>query len=167
MIKPSLLVAALVVALLAVPAAAQACRNADRSGAELSTGQAQRAIRCLVNHRRGDRRARKLDRRGTLEAAAQYHAIEMTTLGYLSHSSPSGGDAYDRAALFGYLNGGKGRVGEVLASGTQWSPRGTVKAWLSSAPHRNVILNRRFRHIGVGVTTSAGLVFYSVSVGYR
>jgi len=165
-IRIQLLLAALLVVLLAAPATAQAgCAGADASAAALGTDQAQSAVRCLVNDARHGRGARKLNQKDTLEAAAQYHATDMVARGYFSHSSPSGEDAFDRAKQFGYLNGGKGTVGEVIGAGTNWSPREVVRAWLDSGSHRGVLLGKRFRHIGVGVYTGSSLTYYSVSVG--
>jgi uncharacterized protein YkwD len=166
-IRTYLFLAALLVALFAVPAGAHAgCSGADASAAALGTDQAQSAVRCLVNDARHGRGARKLAQRDSLEAAAQYHANDMAGGGYFSHSSPSGEDAFDRAESFGYL-GRKGTVGEVIGAGTNWSPREVVRAWLDSGSHRGVLLGRRYRHIGVGVTASSSLVIYSVSVGNR
>lgn len=160
-----LFVAALVVALFAVPAGANAgCPGADASAAATGIDQAQSAVRCLINDARHDRGAKKLAQKDSLEAAAQYHATDMAARGYFSHTSPSGEDAFDRAETFGYI-GRKGTVGEVLGAGTNWSPREVVREWLASGSHRGVILGRRYRHIGVGVYPSSSLVIFSVSVG--
>ena len=157
--------ASLLVALLLVPASAQArCPNAGSSSAQLSTDQAQDTIRCLLNRARKRSDAPKLKQRDSLDAAAQHHASEMASLGHFSHWSPSGDDVRDRARAFGY----KGAVGEIIAAG-QSSPARVVDAWLESDPHRAVILSRRLRHVGVGVGLSTDSLgeYYAVSLGRR
>jgi uncharacterized protein YkwD len=166
LLRTYLFLAALLIAMLAVPAGAHAgCPGAATSAGALGADQAQSAVRCVINDARHERGARKLNQKDSLEAAAQYHATDMAGLGYFSHNSPSGEDAFDRAESFGYLNGSKGTVGEVIGAGTNWSPREVVRAWLDSGPHRSVLLSRRYRHIGVGVSAGSSLVLYSVSVG--
>ncbi len=163
------LLASLLVALLLVPASAQAgCPSAGSSSAQLSTDQAQDTIRCLLNGARKGSGARKLKQRGALDASAQHHASEMASLGYFSHTSPSGDDVRDRAEAFGYVGRGKGMLAEIIAAG-QDSPAEVVRAWVASDPHRVVILDRRLRHVGVGIglTTNPFDVFYSVSFGNR
>ena len=49
-------------------------------------------------------------------------------------------------------------VGENLAWGAgpnRSSPRGIVAAWMASPPHRQNILNSRFREVGIGVVEGA------------
>lgn len=45
-------------------------------------------------------------------------------------------------------------AGETLAWHRGWrlSPRGTVRQWMASPPHRAVLLSRMFTRIGVGST---------------
>jgi uncharacterized protein YkwD len=45
------------------------------------------------------------------------------------------------------------RIGETIAMRTRCSARGFVRMWLSSAPHRAVLLSRSFRRVGVGRRT--------------
>ena len=163
-----MLVATLLVALLAFPVAAQArCANSAKSASNLSVDQAQRALRCVLNKQRKPRGLRKLKQRDTLEAAAQYHAEDMSARGYFGHTSPSGEGPKSRAVAFGYLRGDKGSVGEVLALGTNWSAADAVRGWLGSGGHRDAILTRRFRHLGVGVAQGSTGTLFSVSLGRR
>jgi len=172
--RPALpgLILILMALLLGVPASAHAgCRGADQVPSQLSVEQARDAVRCLINKRRDRREKRKLRQRDSLEAAAQYHADDMAALGYFSHNAPDGSSSFDRAVAFGYLSrGGGGGVGEVIAGGNGGgydTPATAVRDWMSSGSHRNVVLSRRFRHVGVGVASAGEGVLYSVEVGFR
>ena len=72
-----------------------------------------------------------------------------------------------------------GYAGRTLGEDIGWgtyelaTPAAIVRAWMESPPHRSIILNRRFREIGVGVAigtptdrTEAGAV-YTIDVGRR
>lgn len=163
----------LIVALAAIPLAAPASAHAGCSGGDQSISQqsvdgAQEAIRCLINKQR-DRGMRNLRQRDSLEAAAQYHATDMAVKGYFSHDAPDGSSSFDRAVAFGYMDrGDEGGTGEVIAGGTGgYTPAEAVRGWMSSGPHRRVLLSRRFRHIGVGVASANGEVMITVDVGHH
>jgi len=157
-------------ALLASPVAAHAgCPGAGQASSQLSPGQAQDAIRCLINRDRDRRGKKKLRQRNSLEAAAQFHANDMAVNGYFSHNAPDGSSSFDRAVAFGYLDGkGDGGVGEVIGGGGPgFTPAAAADAWMSSPLHRRVLLARSFRHIGVGMAYVNGEVLYAVDFGYR
>jgi uncharacterized protein YkwD len=65
-------------------------------------------------------------------------------------------------------------VGEVIAwgCGARGTPQAVLKAWMHSSSHRNIILGKRWRDVGVGCArgTFKGLssvVMYTVDVGRR
>ena len=155
---------------LALPASASAgCPGAAQASSQLSPGQAQDAIRCLINDERDKRDKKKLRQRDSLAAAAQYHANDMAVRGYFSHNSPDGESSLDRAVAFGYLNrNGAGGVGEVIAEGDPgYTPAAALDDWMSSGIHRDVLLAKEFRHVGIGMAYVNGEVLLSVDFGHR
>jgi len=62
-----------------------------------------------------------------------------------------------RVRRTGYFNGGSWAVAENIAGGQgrRGKPRAIVSAWMHSSGHRRNILERSFRHIGVGVVNGS------------
>jgi uncharacterized protein YkwD len=50
-------------------------------------------------------------------------------------------------------------VGENLAWASRCSSRTIVRMWLRSAPHRRIMLTRRFRRAGVGISRASHFCF--------
>jgi uncharacterized protein YkwD len=115
---------------------------------------------CLVNEVREAAGAPRLRLDPRLSRAAARHSRDMVRKHYFSHSSPAGLSPSDRIARSGWMSGRtRWAVGEVLA----WRvgrarPDAVVRAWLRSPPHRHVLLNRRYRVVGIGIAggTPAG-----------
>ncbi len=83
-----------------------------------------------------------------LRRAATAHARWMARSGSFTHSSADGSspDARIRRYYDASL------VGETLLWGSPGvTPAETVQRWLASPPHRGVLLDRRFREIGLSV----------------
>ena len=81
-----------------------------------------------------------------LNEAAQRHADDMAYRDYFAHETPSGKGPGDRAAAVGY----RGLVLENLAAG-MGSPAAAVKGWIESKTgHREAMLNRDIRDVGIG-----------------
>ena len=79
-----------------------------------------------------------------LTRAARAHSVDMARKGYFDH-----GAFVQRLRRFGVR---APYVGENLASGTRpLSPGEIVQMWVASPPHRQNLLDRGFRRIGVGV----------------
>src|SRR3954471_14177547 len=152
--------AALAVAFAASPVRAQApaaCPSAsDRLGAAPSA-TVEAAVSCLVNAERAERGLAAVAPAGALEVSAQRHAADMVARRYFAHVSPSGGTVDKRARRAGYLTGPCWILGEDLG----WAPpsvasaQAVVDAWMESPSHRAVILDPRFREIGIGVVAGA------------
>jgi uncharacterized protein YkwD len=83
-----------------------------------------------------------------LVAAAQAHSRDMAVNNFFNHRGSSGNTVVERANAAGYS---WGRIGENIAAG-QSTPESVMSGWMSSAGHRENILNCRFVHIGVGYT---------------
>ena len=115
------------------------------------------AIACEVDRVRVSKGLRRLRDNRRLTVAARRHSADMVRRSYFSHYSLSGASPADRARRTGYVHSGcSWTVGEVLAWGTarSSSAAATVRAWLRSPGHREIILSRRYADAGVG--TRAG-----------
>jgi uncharacterized protein YkwD len=170
----TLVVAVLV--LMAPTASAKSCRGAAAGATRLSTQQAERTALCLMNQRRAKRGLRKLRYNPDLAAAAQNHSAEMDALNYFDHNSPSGSSPVSRVRAAGYLAGaGSWGIGENIASGSgdASTPKGIITMWMNSPGHRQIMLSRDFRHVGIGVVSgspdgdSADGAIYTADFGYR
>ena len=125
----------------------------------------RRATLCLVNRARVSAGLPPFRAERHLARAASRHAADMGRRHYFAHVSPSGESALARARAAGW----RGGVGEVIAwsCGSRSTPRATVRAGLSSAPHRSILLGRGHA-AGVGVKRRAGCggrAYWVVDVG--
>ena len=78
-----------------------------------------------------------------LTRAARSHSVDMARRGYFDH-----GAFVRRLRTFGVR---ASYIGENLASGTQPLSAATiVQLWIASPPHRQNLLDRDFRRVGVG-----------------
>ncbi len=132
---------------IAVAAASSAPRTAP-------TIRLARAAVCLINNRRTARGLSRLRINNRLSKAAKWHTHDMVHRSYFGHVSRRGRDVVDRLYGARYLGGRiSWAVGENLAwgSGNRGTPREIVRAWMNSPGHRQNMLDRRFREIGIGV----------------
>jgi uncharacterized protein YkwD len=145
---------AVLAALLPAAADAQAgCANADALAAQATIAELRSAVVCLVNdERRGHGRPvlRSSDR---LTLAGQRHATDMVRRHYFSPQARSGLTLRQRLRGSGYTGA---LIGESLAWGSDdlGTPRAIVRAWMQGSA-RAIVLNGRFREIGVGVVRDA------------
>jgi uncharacterized protein YkwD len=159
-IRALIALAALAVALTALPAAAEArgCASARATTAHASKRQIVRATLCELNHIRGRYRLHHLRLNKKLSRAARRHARDMARRNYFSHDTLGGGSFLDRIRRTGYLRGAHSWiVGENLAWGSKGYCRPWVimRMWMHSPGHRANILNGAFREIGIGVAYDA------------
>jgi len=146
---------------LAVPAtspaaapAKQPCRGAGITPTVHNAAAVRHATLCLLNRQRARRGLPRLHARRPLTAAATRYSRLMVTQGFFAHVSPGGSTMVQRIRHTSYLRGARGwSLGENLAwgSGASATPARIVDAWMHSAGHRRNILDRKFRHIGIGV----------------
>ncbi len=148
-------VVALSLALSPAPAAAHGgCAGAKKRPGNLTTAQLRGATLCLINHMRHRHGLGSVHPQRNLRRAATGHSADMVRRDYFSHYSPGGGSIQTRIGGSGYLRGaGSYTFGEIIGGGTSHSgsPKGVVKAWMHSAPHRGAILTGSFHDAGVGV----------------
>ncbi len=152
------LLAGTAVLLAVAPSGAMAqdrCVGVSAAPSDQTLDRAADAVVCLVNAERRRHGLRTLRGHSDLRQAAGRHSRNMVRRGFFSHVSPSGADLSDRLRRSGYVHGKPaGHIGETLAwgMGTPSTPTVIVAAWIASPSHHRILLGRRFRVVGVGVT---------------
>jgi uncharacterized protein YkwD len=153
------------VGLLLIPASAQARTQPTK---------AERKVIRLVNKERSRRGLVKVRFSAKLTRAARAHSRQQARLGVLTHMSANGDAVARRLVRFGYTRSGyrywsvgedigRARSGNLLAT-----PTGIVCLWMGSTPHRQVILAKRLRNVGVGMARSAdGQRYFTLDMGRR
>ena len=144
--------------LFAAPANAADCANEDLRPSSENRGAVRTAVLCLINQERSSRGLARLRANAKLREAAEKHSANMSQNNFFDHVSPGGTTPLERVKAAGYLAGADSwAVGENIAWGEQQlsTPREIMRAWMDSAGHRANILNRRFRHVGIGVAVGA------------
>jgi uncharacterized protein YkwD len=148
-------------AALVLPAATPAatCPGADVIPAPENALALRGATLCLINEERAMRGVRPLAPNPQLDKAAQRYTVMMVRESFFDHVSPEGSTLLSRVRRgTRYLKGARRySLGENIAwgSSTYATPRETVRGWMESSGHRANILNRRFRHIGIGIVPGA------------
>jgi uncharacterized protein YkwD len=125
--------------------------NATRSAASAL----ETAVVSRINRIRRGRGLRALRWNKRLAAAADFHSRDMGKKGYFEHESANGAAFWRRIARFYPSNGfSSWTVGENLlwASDTYGSAF-AVHEWMTSPPHRENILSRDWRELGIGAVT--------------
>ena len=89
-----------------------------------------------------------------LRAAALRHSHDMMARDYFAHTSPTGSTLSHRITRSGFVDGYAWRAGETLAWGwgTRSGATATVRAWMHSSEHREILLSATFRRIGISRT---------------
>jgi uncharacterized protein YkwD len=163
-------------ALTAPTASAKSCQGAAAGATQLSTQQAKGTALCLMNQRRAKRGLPRLRHNASLESAAQNHSMEMDALNFFDHDSPSGSSPLSRITGAGYIAGARSwGIGENIAwaSGDAGSPKVIITMWMNSPGHRQIMLSRAFRQVGIGVAIGspdgdeADGAIYTADFGYR
>jgi len=137
-----------------VARAAQACPGARARITKAPPRKLRSALLCLVNRKRAANglRALRLDRK--LQRAAGRHARDMVERDYFAHQRDGGPDLSTRLDRAGW----KGTAwGETIAygCGSSGSPKATLKGWMNSPPHREILLSGTYRRGGLGVGAEA------------
>lgn len=117
--------------------------------ADKDASEQARAVLNLVNQERSRAglSALSLDKR--LNTAAQKKAEDMRNNNYFDHQSPTLGSPFDlmRSEGINYTT-----AGENIAAGQQ-SAKAVMESWMNSSGHRANILNKNYKHLGVGFCT--------------
>lgn len=99
----------------------------------------------LVNQERGRAGVSQLKLADTLCTTARWHATDMAVGNYFEHRDRQGRTVGERLASFGYHYR---FCGQNIAAGQQ-SAEEVVRAWMKSPGHRENILRREFREVGI------------------
>jgi uncharacterized YkwD family protein/spore coat assembly protein SafA len=100
----------------------------------------------LVNQERAKNGLPSLKYDWELARVAEHKSLDMRSLGYFSHNSPTYGSPFDMMKSYGIHYRA---AGENIAQG-QTSAQQVMNAWMNSSGHRANILNSSYTHIGVG-----------------
>lgn len=121
-------------------------------GSTVALSALESGVLAQVNAARRSRGLRALKLSRGLSAAAAYHSRQMIQHGFFEHDSRGGGSFWKRVERF-YDSGGfrSWEVGENLAYGSpDLSSAATVRMWMNSPGHRENLLSRTWREIGLG-----------------
>ena len=156
--RPLLLAAlglvALAPAAIADAAQARSCSGAKAQISKASPSKLRSALLCLVNRKRSAEGLPALRRDRKLERAAGRHARDMVRRDYFAHQRPGGPDLTARLQRADWRGT---HWGETIAygCGRRGSPRATLRSWLNSPPHRQILLSATYRRGGLGLGTDA------------
>jgi uncharacterized protein YkwD len=150
--RPRLLAPPVAVSVLAPAASAAARTGADNPPA--AGARYSHAVRCLLNQQRAQAGLAPLapDRRLARAALGFSHA--MVSQQFFDHVSPTGSTMDQRIRAAGYPGG---RMGETIGwgAGALAASAAIVQAWMQSPPHRAIIVDRRFREVGLGIAAGS------------
>ena len=149
------LAAASLLLLAANPARASTCPHGDDVATSLSPMDRRAALLCAIGAERGARGLAPVRESQQLTLAAQRHADDMVARAFFAHVTPGGTTLAERVRATGYLTSRRTwELGEAIAWAQEPldTPNQLVQAWLNSPPHREILLDRGFRDVGIGVT---------------
>ena len=127
----------------------------------------------LINRARTSRGLAAVKTISSLDRAALLHSRDMIAHDYFSHTSRDGATLAGRARSEGYPTGGSA-LGEVIALGSssKGTPESLFRGWMRSSGHRQIILTKRWRDVGLGCARGtykgySGVVIFTVDFGRR
>ena len=128
----------------------------QRSGSAMAALESSVVARMNAVRRSHGLRPLRLNRR--LHAAAVFHSKDMGRRGYFEHDSLSGAPFWRRIERFYPSRGFRSwTVGENLLWGSDtYDATFAVREWMNSPPHRQNMLSRNWREVGIGAAFFAG-----------
>jgi uncharacterized protein YkwD len=134
-----------------------ACANTSLQPAPGNLRLVRAAVLCLHNRERAAYGLSPLHQNAKLRRAAKGHSGDMVANGYFAHDSLSGADMAERILGTGYGRGQGWSLGENIAWGTGSLATAAEiqRSWMNSPGHRENILRREFREIGIGIAVGA------------
>jgi uncharacterized protein YkwD len=112
----------------------------------------------LINQERAKKGVPGLVIQNQLASAALAHSTDMACRGFFSHINPEGKTAYDRIRAQGYRYRSAGET-IYAGDGAFNSPGQAINTWLSSATHKQAMLNPAYSEVGVGMIYLPGSKF--------
>ena len=123
--------------------------HAEHHPNEATSKQLRRALGCLINAERSDRNRKRLRPNADLTRIARKHTKLMVKEDCFKHECPGEPTLRRRIETSGYLKrGGRYGYGEILGCST--TPAAMVKEWMGIHYSKKNIVDRHFRHIGIG-----------------
>jgi uncharacterized protein YkwD len=115
------------------------------------------AVIVRMNEVRRRHGLRPLRHSPALAAAANFHSRDMARKGYFEHDSANGTAFWRRIERFYSSRGFRSwTVGENLLWGSDtYGAAFAVREWMQSPPHRENILSRGWREVGIGAVSVA------------
>src|SRR5262245_10047290 len=125
--------------------------NAQQS----ATAALESAVVSRINLIRRGRGLRPLRSNRRLSAAAHFHSRDMASKGYFEHDSANGTAFWRRIERFYPSQGfNSWTVGEnLLWASDTYGASFAVREWMNSPPHRQNLLSREWREVGIGAVT--------------
>lgn len=123
--------------------------------AQSTTAAFEGAVVNRINLLRRGRGLRPLRWNRRLAAAADYHSHDMARKGYFEHDSAGGTAFWRRIERFYPSRGFRSwTVGEnLLWASDTYGASFAVREWMTSPPHKENLLSRDWREIGIGAVT--------------
>jgi uncharacterized protein YkwD len=137
-------------------AAGEGCTGtAVRAAADDARRLAGDAILCLVNGERKKRGLAVVRLSQQLSRSATAHSDDMVQSKFFSHVGSGATSLRQRVEDTGYLRTSRDYVAETIAWGSAEfaSPLQLIRSLMGSPGHRRVILDGRFRDVGVGLVS--------------
>ena len=124
----------------------------QRSGARAAMATLEGSVVARMNAVRGSHGLRPLRMSRRLRKAAVFHSKDMGRRGYFEHDSLTGTPFWRRIERFYPSRGfSSWTVGENLLWGSDtYDATFAVREWMESPPHRQNILSRDWREVGIG-----------------
>lgn len=116
-----------------------------------SSSSAEESLLGAMNRARVDHQRAALTESAPLARAARAHSVDLRDTSRCSHDGSDGSSLEDRLAA---VNAKLRAYGEVVACGSA-SAGAAVRQWLDSSAHRDILLGRSYRTVGVGVALGA------------
>lgn len=135
-----------------------ACRGAHLRPSASNVAKAAGATLCLVNKARSAHHLKPFRANSSLQAIASGQSHDMVVGGYFGDDSLGGLTPMQRVETSAYARGATHiSVGQNIAWGQAGysTPTAIVASWLSSGPHREILLSPTFQDVGVGIGLGA------------
>jgi uncharacterized protein YkwD len=129
-----------------------------------SVDELERLVVDAINEERASNGLPRLAESADLRMAARSFSRDMAEARFFGHIDPSGQTVSDRIERVGI--GDWKNVGENIARnrGFRDPAHAAVRDWMKSEPHRDNILNTRFRETGVGIWIGPDRTFYFTQI---
>jgi uncharacterized protein YkwD len=144
------------------------CRGANLAPNTFNRGSVDAATLCLIDEVRTAYHLRPLQFNGELWALATSQVNDMVSWNYFADDRPPGLTPLSLLATTRYPAHTRSvTVGQNIGWGTGCyaTPTAMVAAWMASPEHRRIMLTRKYRDAGVGVTAAVPPLFGDGLVG--